>query len=83
MANASRTRSSACLTLLMAMYSAPQARANGAWSISCRVHTAVVGTSPANTTSGMSPRAAVASAVITWVKPGPWVTEATPTFPVT
>ena len=41
-----------------------------------------MGASPAKTTSGMRARAAPVSAVMIWVKPGPQVTEATPTLPV-
>lgn len=41
-----------------------------------------IGASPANTTRGIRPREAVASAVMIYVKPGPHVTEATPTLPV-
>jgi hypothetical protein len=43
---------------------------------------ALIGASPANTTSGILPREATDSAVMIWVKPGPQVTDATPTFPV-
>src|SRR5262249_16697925 len=42
----------------------------------------LVGGSAANTTRGIRPRAATVSAVMIWVKPGPQVTEATPTLPV-
>jgi hypothetical protein len=43
---------------------------------------ALIGASPANTTIGMWPRDAPASAVMICVKPGPQVTETTPTLPV-
>ena len=56
--------------------------ASGPSSICCTYHAAEVGESPANTTSGMLPRAAVVSAVMICVKPGPQVTVATPTLPV-
>ena len=42
----------------------------------------LIGASPANTTSGILPRDATDSAVMICVKPGPQVTDATPTFPV-
>ena len=42
---------------------------------------ALIGASPENTTTGALPRAAMVSAVMIWVKPGPQVTEATPTLP--
>lgn len=42
---------------------------------------APIGASPENTTSGALPRAAIVNAVTIWVKPGPQVTEATPTLP--
>ena len=51
-------------------------------SICCRYHAAASGESPANTTSGTLPRAAMVSAVMIWVKPGPQVVEATPILPV-
>ena len=51
-------------------------------SICCTYQGAPIGESPANTTIGMLPRAAIVSAVMIWVKPGPQVTEATPTLPV-
>ena len=43
---------------------------------------ASIGSSPEKTTSGMRACAAVASAVMIWVSPGPQVTEAIPTSPV-
>ena len=43
---------------------------------------ALIGDSPANTTIGRRARTAAGSAVITWVTPGPHVTEATASLPV-
>ena len=60
---------------------APVASASGAWSICCMYQEAPIGASPEKTTSGALPRAAIVNAVMIWVKPGPQVTEATPTLP--
>jgi hypothetical protein len=42
----------------------------------------LIGDSPANTTIGRRARTAAGNAVITWVTPGPHVTEATAILPV-
>jgi hypothetical protein len=46
---------------------APVASASGAWSIDCRYQDAPIGASPAKTTTGALPRAAMTSAVMIWV----------------
>jgi hypothetical protein len=49
------------------MKHAPVAKASGAWSISCRYQGVPSGASPAKTTTGALPRAAMVSAVMIWV----------------
>jgi|HubBroStandDraft_6_1064221.scaffolds.fasta_scaffold98122_1 hypothetical protein len=58
--------------------STPGAMSNGIESAGF----ALIGDSPTNTTIGRRARTAAGSAVITWVTPGPHVTEATASLPV-
>jgi hypothetical protein len=55
---------------------------SGACSIAWLYHLALIGLSPANTTSGTRARVAVERMVLICVTPGPQVTEATPVLPV-